>query len=345
MLGLALMLTSCAVPRRQAYLPPLPPSPKKTDIAASPRLAATLPAVVGGGPRPDPARFLTIPPAPNSNRWIVLTFTNQGSHFVVYQRPDLAPTGLWQIVTNVTTNIAILPFDQTIPVTFFATRLGTATNNPLPSTNTVLLDWDLKSNLNYRIYYGPASRRYTNSVQIGATNVGWVRGLMPGGLYFFGVTATDSLGQESDYSNEVLYSAPAGTYPAFTQIKIVPVSSVVSTMPPIGIISTNATLQGQVIDNGGDPPITMFFYGTTDPAVDTNNFWQFIAVSGVSTNANTMSATVKNLKPNTKYFCVFAAKNASGLVIGSEKSFTTSVLMAPRRMLMSPKHQAERIKR
>jgi len=60
----------------------------------------------------------------------------------------------------------------------------------------------------YRIYYGIASRNYTNIFEVGNhTNctisnlVGWVG-------YYFAATAYNVLGMESDYSNEAMYLTP-----------------------------------------------------------------------------------------------------------------------------------------
>ncbi|NIA18329.1 MAG: hypothetical protein GWO79_00385, partial [Actinobacteria bacterium] len=55
----------------------------------------------------------------------------------------------------------------------------------------------------YRVYYGTASGNYDTNID--ATNVVSyeVEGLIPGNTYYFAVTAYDTSGNESDYSNEV----------------------------------------------------------------------------------------------------------------------------------------------
>ncbi|MBN9691338.1 MAG: host-nuclease inhibitor Gam family protein [Verrucomicrobia bacterium] len=77
------------------------------------------------------------------------------------------------------------------------------------------LTWDPNTEADlggYRVYYGPASRSYTNVVNVGRTNVARVTGLLDGAAYFFAVTAYNTNGLESDYSNEVRIQT--GTRPA-----------------------------------------------------------------------------------------------------------------------------------
>jgi hypothetical protein len=57
---------------------------------------------------------------------------------------------------------------------------------------------------NYVIYYGTSSRVYPLSVQLTDTGATVVHTLeLPDGNYFFAVTAVNTLGNESAYSNEV----------------------------------------------------------------------------------------------------------------------------------------------
>ncbi|MBP9902294.1 MAG: hypothetical protein KBH45_12595 [Verrucomicrobia bacterium] len=60
----------------------------------------------------------------------------------------------------------------------------------------------------YRVYYGPTSRSYTNSIQVGNVTNASIVGLVDGATYYFGATALDGSGLESDFSNETLYSVP-----------------------------------------------------------------------------------------------------------------------------------------
>src|SRR5437016_1774952 len=70
--------------------------------------------------------------------------------------------------------------------------------NPSPGTNVA----------GYNVYYGVASRTYTNKVNVGNSTNATVSGLIEGTTYFFAVTAYDSNALESDYSNEMSYTVP-----------------------------------------------------------------------------------------------------------------------------------------
>jgi hypothetical protein len=68
----------------------------------------------------------------------------------------------------------------------------------------------------YNVYSGGASQTYTNMVSIGNVTNASVLGLAQGRTYFFSVTAVDSLGVESPFSNETSYSVPTNTPPVVT---------------------------------------------------------------------------------------------------------------------------------
>jgi len=60
----------------------------------------------------------------------------------------------------------------------------------------------------YNVYYGGASRTYTNVINAGnSTNV-MVDGLVEGKTYYFAVTAYTYGGVESDFSDEIVYIVP-----------------------------------------------------------------------------------------------------------------------------------------
>ena len=77
---------------------------------------------------------------------------------------------------------------------------------------TVSLAWDPSSDpevVAYRVYYGPASGTYTNSVQVGSVTNATIAGLVEGATYYFAATALKSLDVESDFSNETSFTPPA----------------------------------------------------------------------------------------------------------------------------------------
>src|ERR1017187_11024464 len=82
---------------------------------------------------------------------------------------------------------------------------------PVFADQSVTLTWSpspISSVAGYKIYYGGASRTYTNTVTLGnVTNV-TISGLSEGATYYFGATTVDAAGNESDFSNEATYDIP-----------------------------------------------------------------------------------------------------------------------------------------
>ena len=83
---------------------------------------------------------------------------------------------------------------------------GDDINNVAGGTNSVSLSWDANTEpdlAGYKLYYGGASGNYTASVDVGdvTTYVFTRQAMTP---YYFAVTAYNSDGRESDYSNEVI---------------------------------------------------------------------------------------------------------------------------------------------
>ena len=96
-----------------------------------------------------------------------------------------------------------------------ATASVTTGDTPPPPSNSAGLTWDSVTDPNlsgYRLYFGTAPGTYLQSVGQG-TSVGnattyTITGLASGSRYYFAVTAFDTLGIESDYSNEVFKDIP-----------------------------------------------------------------------------------------------------------------------------------------
>jgi hypothetical protein len=77
--------------------------------------------------------------------------------------------------------------------------------------SSVSLQWNPNTDpsvIGYNLYYGGASRSYTNMIPVGNTTNAVVGGLTEGKTYFFAVTAYDAYGDESDYSDETVYIIP-----------------------------------------------------------------------------------------------------------------------------------------
>ena len=65
----------------------------------------------------------------------------------------------------------------------------------------------------YRVYYGVASRAYTQVLNVGLTNRATVSNLTPGTTYYFALVAYNTLGLESGYTSELSYSVPVPPEP------------------------------------------------------------------------------------------------------------------------------------
>src|SRR5436190_1898790 len=122
---------------------------------------------------------------------------------------------------------------------------------------SVTLAWDPSTSTNlagYRVYSGPASRVYPNSVFAGNVTMMAVSNLTINVSSFFSVTAVNSSGTESDFSNEIEYT-PTNPAPAITL-----------TSPPDGMFySTSAaiSLTAGVATNGHTITKIQFYNGST----------------------------------------------------------------------------------
>ncbi|MCL5096602.1 MAG: fibronectin type III domain-containing protein [Candidatus Omnitrophica bacterium] len=83
-------------------------------------------------------------------------------------------------------------------------------------TQKVSLAWDANDEADiagYMVHYGAQSRQYTQTVDVGNITSATISNLVERATYYFAVTAYNSSGLESDFSNEVSYDVPA---PALT---------------------------------------------------------------------------------------------------------------------------------
>lgn len=88
-------------------------------------------------------------------------------------------------------------------VLFLVSDLSTA------SAETLYLSWNsnTESDLSgYKVYYGTSSSSYTSINDLGNSNVAIIQNLNRGVQYHFAVTAYDSSGNESDFSEELVYT-------------------------------------------------------------------------------------------------------------------------------------------
>jgi hypothetical protein len=117
---------------------------------------------------------------------------------------------------------------------------------------TVSLAWDPSPDadvVNYRLYWGPSSGTYNGSADLGnVTNTVFTQ-LVPGGHYFFVVTAFNVAGAESDPSNELDYLVPSKPRPP-TEFRITQSLQAAATpLGPWSDIGTNVVLRTATNDS------------------------------------------------------------------------------------------------
>jgi len=81
----------------------------------------------------------------------------------------------------------------------------------LARADGVTLAWDPNPEpqvAGYKVYSGTASRTYSGGADVGNWTNCFMSGLEAGKTYYFAATAYSSTGEESDYSAEVVYTAP-----------------------------------------------------------------------------------------------------------------------------------------
>ncbi|KAB0664006.1 fibronectin type III domain-containing protein [Oryzomonas japonica] len=89
---------------------------------------------------------------------------------------------------------------------------GTTSTGGTASTGVVKLSWDPPQGAvaGINLHYGTSPGSYTSTIKAGMVSSYAVSGLAPG-TYYFVVTAYDSAGNESVYSNEVQAVIPASS--------------------------------------------------------------------------------------------------------------------------------------
>ena len=114
--------------------------------------------------------------------------------------------------------------------------------------NSVTLAWNPDAGTDiagYKIYYGVASRTYTNTNNVGNVTNATISSLISGTIYYFAATAVDTSGLESDYSTEVVYTNPVATAP--TIVLSSPVSGASYTAPATISLAASVTANGHTI--------------------------------------------------------------------------------------------------
>lgn len=172
-------------------------------------------------------------------------------------------------------------------------------------------DWNTDPDLaGYKVYYGTASGNYTNNVDIGLINPDsvptyTVNNLTEGNTYYFTVTAYDTSGNESGFSNEVFKSIQSTTTDT--------TSPIISAIQSLNIGSTSASINWTT----DEPATSQVEYGTTT------------AYGSVATLNSTLqtahSQILSGLQPSTTYYYRVKSTDISGnQAVSGNNSFLTN---------------------
>jgi Fibronectin type III domain len=119
-------------------------------------------------------------------------------------------------------------------VTAFAGTITLAWDAPTTNTDGTPLT-DLAG---YKIYYGPTSGSYTNTLDVGNVTTSEVNDLTDGNTYYFTVSAYNSAGVESSFSNEVSKTLPS-SQSNLTTFTITATADIGGTITPAGTTGVN----------------------------------------------------------------------------------------------------------
>ncbi len=170
-----------------------------------------------------------------------------------------------------------------------------------------VLSWDPNTEpdlAGYKVYSGTASGIYGTPIDTGNLTTQTVTGLSSG-TYFFAVTAYDTSGNESGFSNEVSKTISTSD----------PTPPILAAITPTNITSNSATIAWTT----DEPADSMIEYGTTTTYGSTTPL--------DTTLVTAHSQTITALLPATTYNYRVVSKDASGNAASSgNNTFTTNII-------------------
>ncbi len=167
------------------------------------------------------------------------------------------------------------------------------------------------------LYYGPTdggtnAANWAGGVSFGvATNTfsATILGLNPATTYFYTAMSTNNIG--------TVWATPSASF-----VTLAAARPQVTNAPATAIGATMATLNGQVLTNGGVPTSVIVYYGLTNGSTNAAN-WAHGIPLGLQTGA--YARMVTGLSSNTTYFFTAEATNAVGVQWAVPSlSFTTA---------------------
>jgi hypothetical protein len=159
--------------------------------------------------------------------------------------------------------------------------------------DSLTLAWDPSSDsgiAGYNVYYGVASRTYTNMISVGTNTVATISNLVEGVTYYFAATTYDINGLESDFSDEISYTVPV---------------TVVNQPPTLNTLA-NLTIN----ENAGLQAVNL-----TGISSGATNETQTLTITATSSNPGLIpNPTVSYSSPNTTGTLTFSpVSNGNGL--------------------------------
>jgi regulation of enolase protein 1 (concanavalin A-like superfamily) len=168
------------------------------------------------------------------------------------------------------------------PLSFLTALLLTVAAGSTQVRAGVTLAWDPSPGVvaGYRLYRGGVSQVYTNSVTVGNVTSNTAAGLVPGVTNYFAVTAYDTNGLESDFSNEITYAAPVTNTPPPAIALTAPANGASYAAP------ATINLTASVTPNGHTVTAVQFYNGATllgqDAAAPYNFAWSNVSAGTYS---------------------------------------------------------------
>lgn len=171
------------------------------------------------------------------------------------------------------------------------------------------------------VYYGPTDggaspTAWASSLPLGVTSGSanaLLTGLLQNTTYFFRAFA-ENTGGGVWAANTSSFTTPAITIPGIVN------------QAASGITGTTATLRGEVIDDGNEPPLITIFYGTSDGGTNPVG-WASSATVG--TDSGSFTRFVAGLNVNTLYYFRCRAVNSAGTSWApTSESLTTTALIS-----------------
>lgn len=175
---------------------------------------------------------------------------------------------------------------------------------------------------NVTLFYGPAdggtvAANWSNSVTIGYQTGAFsqtVSSLAGGTKYYYAAEAINAGG--------AAWATPSMT---FTTLNVS--LPTITNQPASNIQGTFATLNGQVLNGGGEIPTVTLYYGPTDGGSNPSLWSNSIALGAQSNN---FAQTASGLTPGTVYYFTAVATNDAGTGWAApSQSFTTAATNSP----------------